>query len=126
MVNHIIKISLLILLLSGCTNIRFTTNTIDWLESGFEAQEVETYSFAEIMTYNATYLGSVSEEYCHTKKLNPAPTFTPLVKELKIETQKLGGNAIVLNPCEKIKDYSSCSTLLRCNASAYSIDFNGV
>lgn len=121
-----LKVFALILLLSGCSNVRISSNTGDWVETGFRAGKVKTYSFEELMSYNHRYLGSLNEEYCHTEKIDPAPSVKHLERQLKADVQELGGNAIVLEPCEKLSNYGSCTTLLRCQATAYVIDFDGV
>ncbi|TKB44376.1 hypothetical protein [Thalassotalea mangrovi] len=121
-----IQILASILILTGCSNIRVSGNLGDLVGTSFRANNVESYTFEELMAYNHRYLASLNEEYCHTDKFEPAPSFKHLERNLKSETQKLGGNAIVFDVCEKQSNYQNCTALLRCQASAYVIDFDGI
>lgn len=124
--RNTIKLFVLVTLLAGCSNIRISNNIGDWVETEVKAGSVETYSYLEITSYNAKYLASLSEEYCHAERLAPVPSFAALERKLKAETKDLGGNALVMEPCEKLSLYQSCTTLLRCTATAYVINFDGV
>lgn len=116
---------LLIGLLAGCSSISLRTNLPDQVNKELRSSTVEIYSQDEIFRYDYHGLGEVEVAVCRSD-LNPQlsmPSDSSLTRELKLQTQQRGGNALVLYQCAD-KAYAGCYAYRECVGYAYKLKFD--
>ncbi|MEO3682965.1 MULTISPECIES: hypothetical protein [Shewanella] len=116
---------LMVMLLSGCSNLSLRTNAGTIALGNAKIAEIDTYTSGEISRFKAKFLGDVTTSYCEVSsdpdKLDDLPSLSSMTKSLKLQVKQRGGNAIVMKQCGKV-NYPSCAVYLECNGEAYVID----
>ncbi len=122
MINRKSYLLVCILLLGGCSGATFRTNVGSVALNNAIAGTVEVYTMAELSRHKYVGLGEVSATYC---KSDIDPTvkvdIDDLKKDLKLQVQKLGGNAIIFYECGK-GIYPACQQYLECNGEGFEIE----
>ncbi len=121
---QILPLSLLLmtsLVVGGCNGISIRTNADEYITYQATASTVDIYLPSELYNHDNEPLGEVVTTYCAN---NPeaievgVPSINTLKKELKVQTQQRGGNALIITDCGKMI-YPACSIYLECNGLAY-------
>ncbi|MBT1444151.1 hypothetical protein KJI95_06380 [Shewanella sp. JM162201] len=115
--------SLMLLVVAGCSNLSFKTNVLENTQRTLYANTVELYTQDEIFRHQYQGLGEVDAVACQTSH-HPnfvMPSFESLTKDLKLQTQKKGGNALVLHQCRD-SNYAGCISYRECVGYAYAIE----
>jgi hypothetical protein len=123
-VVSMLKLLILItcLSLSSCafnTNIGPSVNKK--IDRGIRNSVVEVYGRDDIWQLTAITLGRVETDYCQTNRLGNIPSERELNKILMSKTQRIGGNGIVYDSCERGRNYRNCEIYIRCQAMAYKV-----
>ncbi|WP_299594962.1 hypothetical protein [uncultured Microbulbifer sp.] len=113
-------IALCALSFAGCNGIQFNTNAGPYVSDRIGASIVREYTISEISQYNATTLGFVEASYCQEKINERKASKSALVRDLKVRTQKMGGNGLVVEACGTAA-YGACQTYMECRGVAYSV-----
>ena len=108
------------LYITGCNGIQFNTNAGPYLSDRISATVVREYTIAEISQYNATTLGFVEASYCQEKIDERKASKSSLIRDLKVRTQKMGGNGVVVEACG-VAEFGGCRTYMECRGVAYSV-----
>ena len=123
------KISIIFFcLLLGACSLKATIgpNAKKHIETSIRSSVVDVYSRNEIWKLKAVNLGLVETDFCQTNKYEGLPPQSALYKILKSKTQKLGGNGIVYESCKTGRTYMNCELYMRCQATAYKIDYKSI
>uniref|UniRef100_Q0HQY3 Lipoprotein n=1 Tax=Shewanella sp. (strain MR-7) TaxID=60481 RepID=Q0HQY3_SHESR len=122
MLNGIKYLPVLVLLLSGCSGATFRTNVGSVALNNAIAGTVDVYTMAELSRHQYVGLGEVSATYCKTD-IDPTVkvNIDDLKKDLKLQVQKLGGNAIIFYECGR-GVYPACEQYLECNGEGFAIE----
>lgn len=105
---------------AGCSGIQFDTNAGPYLSDRVSGTIVREYTLAEISEYNAISLGFVDASYCQEKIDDREARKSKLVRDLKVRTQKRGGNGVVVEACGVAK-FAGCYSYMECRGMAYSV-----
>ncbi|MDO6638546.1 hypothetical protein BCU94_00775 [Shewanella sp. 10N.286.52.C2] len=122
--NQILPLSFLLmasLIVGGCNGISIRTNADEYITYQAKASTVEIYQPSELYNHDNEPLGEVVTTYCANKPEVievGVPSISMLKKELKVQTQQRGGNALIITDCGKMI-YPACSIYLECNGLAY-------
>lgn len=113
---------MLCLLLTACSGATLRTNIGSVALNNAVASTVEVYTLAELSRHKYIGLGEVSSTYCSTE-IDPIERISvdDLKKDLKVQVQKLGGNAIIFYACGKVS-YPGCKQYFECNGEGFAID----
>lgn len=115
------------LLLGACSlKVNVSPDAKKHIESSIRSSVVEVYSRNEIWQLKTTNLGLVETDYCQTNRYDGLPPQSALYKILRSKTQELGGNGIVYESCKTGRSYMNCELYMRCQATAYIVDYKGV
>lgn len=114
---------ILCLLLNGCSTAEFNSNGRVYVENKIRKSVVNRYTYNEVWKLGGAQLGHVEAQYCQIKIEDYAPSKSTLISQLKVETQKLGGNALVFDACLINRSTGSCNALIKCNGMAYLITY---
>jgi hypothetical protein len=117
-------VSIIFLLLSGCSAVDFNNNSDIYVEKKILKSVVKTYTNYEVWELGASQIGYVETRFCQKGIRDYKPSKEALISELKVKTQKLGGNALVFDSCLVNRSTGSCNTDIQCNGMAYSITYN--
>jgi len=121
--KFIITINVL-LLITGCAAINVNHNTKPYIikraQDAIRSSVVEEYSRNEIWQLSTVNLGLVSSEYCQGSDRYTDLTKNNLIEQLKIKTQRLGGNGLVFDSCF-LENNGRCNSLLSCKGIAYQV-----
>lgn len=112
------------LLLNGCSIASFNSNADIYGENKIRKSVVKRYTNYEIWELDAARLGYVETRYCQKDIRDYKPSKNTLISDLKVKTQKLGGNALVFDSCLVNRSTGSCHTHIQCNGMAYLITYN--
>jgi len=115
---------IIFLFLNGCSTVTFNTNADVYLESKIRKSVVKRYTNYEVWELGASQVGFVETRYCQKNIRDYKPTQETLISELKVKTQKLGGNALVFDSCLVNRNTGSCNAQIHCNGMAYQITYN--
>lgn len=122
-------LSLVFFLLNGCS--ASTANSIadiyvkNKVENSIRKSAVERYTNEEVWRLGATQVGYVESNYCQVDFRDLKPSTKALISELEVETQKLGGNALVYDSCIKSRT-ATCQSYTQCRGMAYIITYNSI
>ena len=112
----------------GCSNISFKSNADVYVKNGIEntlrKNEVDRHTNDEVWKLGGAQIGYVEVDYCQVNFRDINPSTEDLISELEIKTQKLGGNAMVLDSCIVNKTSGSCHTYTQCRGMAYLITYH--
>ncbi|WP_078085491.1 hypothetical protein [Microbulbifer mangrovi] len=108
------------LFLAGCNGIQFNTNAGPYVSDRLSSTLVREYTISEISQYDATTLGFVEASYCQDKLNERKASKTTLVRDLKVRTQKMGGNGLVVEACGTT-EFSGCLSYMECRGVAYAV-----
>ena len=121
---------LVVLILSGCitacSGVRFQSNIspdlAEHVQSVANADKVVEYSVEELQRYQARDLGLLVASSCQQEPHSAKPSKYTIKRDLKYQTQNVGGNGFVIMECSNDR-YAGCYAYLECKALAYAIDF---
>lgn len=106
-----------------------TTNLGEYVAAktndNLRSSKVEVYSRDQIWQLTHTNLGMVDAEYCQNERFGHLPSETELKKIMRSKAQQLGGNGIVYDACDSGRDYLDCKQYIRCQATAYDVEYDG-
>ncbi|MCL2914581.1 hypothetical protein L2725_12465 [Shewanella corallii] len=112
------------LILSGCGGVRFSSNLGEYGQARIQSSVVDIYQQSEVFEHNYVALGMVDTAYCGDERDihegRPAPTVSAMKDTLRLQTRKLGGNALVIKECGS-KTYAGCTVYRECVGLAYEI-----
>ena len=112
---------------SACSGVKFKTtispDIADHVQSSGNADKVIEYSVEEIQRYNAESLGLLVSSSCQSDPNSPKPSNYSIRRDLKYQTQKVGGNGFVVMECND-NPYPGCWAFLECRALAYSVSYD--
>jgi len=111
-------------LLNGCSTVTLNSNADIYAENKIRKSVVKRYTNYEIWELGASQVGYVETKYCQKDIRDYNPSKEALISELKVKTQKLGGNALVFDSCLVNRSTGSCNTQTQCNGMAYLITYN--
>ncbi|WP_345427748.1 hypothetical protein [Halioxenophilus aromaticivorans] len=109
---------LVALLSVGCGRFSVQTNASNVLAGQTSALLVKEYAPTEIAQYDASVLGYVEASDCQQRASDTKPNRRSVVNKLKIQTQKMGGNGLVVMACAESVE-AMCNRYLACRAEAY-------
>jgi len=110
--------------LNGCSTATFNSNAGIYAENKIRKSVVKRYTNYEVWKLGASQVGYVETKYCQKDVRDYRPSQETLISELKVKTQKLGGNALVFDSCLVNRSIGSCNTEIQCNGMAYLITYN--
>ncbi|QKX16230.1 hypothetical protein [Microbulbifer sp. YPW1] len=105
---------------TACNGIQFNTNAGPYVSDRLSSTLVREYTISEISRYNATTLGFVNASYCQDKLDERKASKSALVRDLKVRTQKMGGNGLVVEACGTTK-FNGCLSYIECRGVAYAV-----
>jgi hypothetical protein len=111
-------------LLNGCSTTTFNSNIGIYAENKIRESVVKRYTNYEVWKLGATQVGHVEARFCQKDRRDHKPSKEALIADLKVKTQKLGGNALVFDSCLVNRTTASCHTKIDCNGMAYLITYN--
>jgi hypothetical protein len=111
-------------LLNGCSTATFNSNAGIYAENKIRESVVKRYTNSEVWKLGATQVGHVEARFCQKDIRDYKPSKEALIADLKVKTQKLGGNALVFDSCLVNRTTASCHTKIVCNGMAYLITYN--
>ncbi|WP_085297005.1 hypothetical protein [Cognaticolwellia mytili] len=111
-------------LLNGCSTATFKSNAGIYAENKIRKSVVKRYTNYEVWKLGASQVGYVETQYCQKDIRDYKPSKEGLISDLKVKTQKLGGNALVFDSCLVNRSTASCNTHIQCNGMAYLITYN--
>lgn len=109
-----------LLLVTGCNGIQFNTNAGPYVSDRLSSTLVREYTISEISRYNATTLGFVNASYCQEKLDERKASKSALMRDLKVRTQKMGGNGLVVEACGT-SEFNGCLSYIECRGVAYAV-----
>ncbi|WNC71659.1 hypothetical protein RGQ13_16255 [Thalassotalea psychrophila] len=118
--------------LTSCSSLEVRTNAGPFLRGEISSNVVEQYTLQEIRRYGGDSLASVTSSQCihqvekQVTKSDHLPannqfSKSHLIRELQVNTQFQGGNALVVNSCN-IAANADCYKYMQCNGSAYWVE----
>ena len=111
---------LILFILNGCSSATINSNAGVYLENSLRQSVVDRYSNYEVWKLGASQVGYVESNYCQIDYRDLKPSTDTFISELKVKTQKLGGNALVFDSCINSKT-ASCHLHTQCRGMAYLI-----
>lgn len=122
-----VLVCFLLLGISGCESLQFKTNADDYIshkiQTNVRASGVDIYTNQEVWKQGGQQVGYVETEYCRIKRDDLMVSNNELVKSLKVKTQQLGGNALVVDSCIVNTSMASCLSHKLCRGIAYNIEY---
>ncbi|GAW98035.1 MULTISPECIES: hypothetical protein [Colwellia] len=118
-----VLLSLVLILLNGCSTTTFNSNAGVYAENSIRKSVVDRYTNEEVWRLGASQIGYVETNYCQVDYRDLTPSTKAFISELKVKTQKLGGNALVFDSCIKAGN-ASCHKQIQCRGMAYLITYN--
>ncbi len=118
-----IFLPLLLLLINGCQSTSFDSNAGEYVKHQIRESVVESFTNEEVWRLRGAQVGYVETNYCQVDYRDLTPSTNAFISELKVKTQKLGGNALVFDSCIKGGNVS-CHKLIQCRGMAYKITYN--
>lgn len=113
---------LVIALLVGCNGVTFNTNAGSYGKSVLQESAVDVYSANELEKYKIITLGVVESVYCQHSIDQPAPRKKIVIKDMKVKTQNLGGNGLLVESCGQ-RESVDCIALVECSGTAYVVSY---
>jgi len=110
-------------LLNGCSTATFNSNADIYVKKQILKSVVKRYTNYEVWELGASQVGFVEANYCQIDFKDYKPSKEALISELEVETQKLGGNALVFDSCLVNRSTGSCHTQFQCNGMAYFVTY---
>lgn len=114
---------LILLLLNGCSTTGFQSNAGKYVENNIRESVVDSYTNEEVWRLRGSQVGYVETNYCQLDYRDRTPSTNAFISELKVKTQKLGGNALVFDSCIK-GGTAACHKNIQCRGMAYLITYN--
>jgi hypothetical protein len=116
---------ILSLIFTGCSGIQFTSNADAYfknkVENSVRGSVVKKYTNNEVWELGAAQIGYVESDHCQVKFNDPKPDHSSLIYALKVEAQKLGGNALVFDSCLANDSTVDCNSYIKCHGMAYRV-----
>lgn len=116
-------IIIFIILLSGCSNYRFTSN-IDKknVDEYFKPSEVTIYDKKALLDLEYTVLGAVEGSSCQVKEKNVPADIKEARTKARIHANNMHANGIVFQSCLHFKKDESCITNIICYGRALDVE----
>ncbi|SEL03842.1 hypothetical protein SAMN05216262_10531 [Colwellia chukchiensis] len=113
--------------LVGCSSLNLNSNAGSYLSNNIEnnlrKNAVKTYTPYKVWKMGGVRLGFVEAGYCQQKARDHSISKASLVSLLKVKTQKLGGNALVLDSCSLSSTMTNCHRYTQCQGHGYNIAY---
>lgn len=92
------------------------------MESQARNSVVDTYTNYQVWELGGKQLRYVETRHCQHDFRQEMPSKSAMIDSLKEQTQKLGGNALVVDSCD-YADTATCDVEMLCKGFAYHIDY---
>tara|TARA_R110000787_G_scaffold123928_14_gene235068 strand:+ start:57 stop:431 length:375 start_codon:yes stop_codon:yes gene_type:complete len=116
-----------LLAFGGCSSLRLNSNADIYLgekiENNVRKSAVKRYTNNEVWKLGAIQLGYVEAEHCQLNARDRKLNQDALISSLKIKTQKMAGNALVLDSCLVNNNSAGCHRYTKCQGMAYNIGY---
>lgn len=117
----------ILIILNGCSTTALNSNADIYVkkkvEDNIRSSVVKRYSNYQVWELGASRIGYVESNHCQIDRRELKPSNEALISELKVKTQKLGGNALVFDSCLVNRSTASCHTQTKCKGMAYLITY---
>jgi len=109
----------------GCSSLKLNSNADIYLskaiENNIRKNAVKRYTYSEVYKLDSVQVGYVEADHCQSDFRGRKMSQDTLISTLKIKTQKMGGNALVLDSCIVNNNSAGCYRYTKCQATAYNI-----